>query len=81
MVPQTKDTKMTFTMDNTSGFTQADLDLMNAAVIKLIEETGMDEKSASDIVNNNWTNEDNTIACLSAFHPHIPPIVCCHFPE
>ncbi len=21
------------------------------------------------------------IACLSAFHPHLPPIVCCHSPE
>ncbi len=42
-----------FTLDNTAGFTQADLDLLNQAAAVLIER-GVDEKNAADIVNNNW---------------------------
>ena len=53
-----------FTTDNTEGFTQADLDLMNEALEKLLAE-GIDESNASDIVNNNWQATDNTVESLT----------------
>jgi hypothetical protein len=54
-----------FTMDNTDGFTQADLDLMNEALEKLVAD-GIDESNASDIINNNWQAADNTVESLTA---------------
>jgi len=40
-------------MDNTEGFSQTDLDLINEALnIRL--ERGEDEKSATDKINNVW---------------------------
>lgn len=53
-----------FTMDNTQGFTEADLDLMNEAVEVLIAD-GIDESNACDIVNNNWMPEGNTVESLT----------------
>jgi hypothetical protein len=53
-----------FTMDNTAGFTQDDLDLMNEALEVLIAE-GMDESNASDIINNNWMEDGNTVESLT----------------
>jgi hypothetical protein len=42
-----------FTMNNTEGFSQTDLDLINEALnIRL--ERGEDEKSATDKINNAW---------------------------
>ena len=52
-----------FTTENTHGFTQADCDLLNAAVAVLIER-GIDEKNAADIVNNNWQETGNTVESL-----------------
>lgn len=54
-----------FTTDNTDGFTQADLDLMNKALAALVAD-GIDEKNASDIVNNNWMPDGNTVESLTA---------------
>lgn len=53
-----------FTMDNTEGFTQDDLDLMNDA-LKVLMADGMDENNASDIINNNWSDGENTIESLT----------------
>ncbi len=52
-----------FTMENTEGFTQPDLDLMNEAVSILMAD-GVDEKNAQDIVNNNW-RYGNTVESLT----------------
>lgn len=54
-----------FNLDNTSGFTQADCDLLNQAVAVLMER-GIDESNASDIVNNNWQESGNTVESLTA---------------
>jgi hypothetical protein len=54
-----------FTMDNTTGFTSANLDLMNGALEILMAE-GIDESNASDIVNNNWQESGNTVESLTA---------------
>lgn len=56
-----------FTMDNTNGFTPADLVLMNEALAVLIS-SGIDEKNASAIINNNWTDGENTIESLTRVH-------------
>lgn len=55
-----------YTLDNTSGFTQADCDLLNQSVAVLMGR-GIDEKNASDIVNNNWQEADNTVESLTAW--------------
>lgn len=52
-----------FRMDNTEGFTQGDLDLMNEALAIMIDD-GVDESNASDIVNNNWQPGGNTVESL-----------------
>lgn len=53
-----------FTMDNTQGFTQSDLDLMNKA-LEILMADGMDESNASDIINNNWQESGNTVDSLT----------------
>lgn len=53
-----------FRMNNTQGFTQADLDLMNEALEILLAD-GIDESNASDIVNNNWLPDGNTVESLT----------------
>lgn len=53
-----------FNLDNTSGFTQADCDLMNQAVAALIEQ-GIDESNACSIVNNNWVGVGDTVESLA----------------
>lgn len=53
-----------FTLENTNGFTQSDLDLMNEALAALTAD-GIDEQNASAIVNNNWTDGENTVASLT----------------
>jgi len=50
-------------IDNTEGFSQADCDLMNKSMAVLIGR-GLDESSASDIVNNNWQESGNTVKTL-----------------
>jgi len=54
-----------FTTDNTTGFSQEDLDLMNEALGVLVAE-GLDESNASDIINNNWQSTGNTVETLTA---------------
>jgi len=53
-----------FTMENTQGFTQADLNLLNEALAQLVAD-GIDEKNASDIINNNWRADGNTVESLT----------------
>lgn len=53
-----------FTLDNTEGFTPANLIVLNAALAKLMER-GIEESNASDIVNNNWTGDGDTVESLS----------------
>lgn len=53
-----------FTLDNTEGFTTADLSLLNAA-LAILAARGIDESNASDIVNNNWTGNGDTVESLS----------------
>ena len=48
-----------FTMDNTDGFSQADLDELNEALETLLADVDEDtrdqaEKSYSDLLNNAW---------------------------
>ena|SRR5687768_2621149 len=52
-----------FKLENTTGFTQSDCNLLNAA-IAVLTERGIDEKNASDIVNNNWQPTGNTVESL-----------------
>ena len=53
-----------FTLQNTTGFTQSDCDLMNDAIV-VLTRSGVDESNASDIVNNNWNvNGNNTVESL-----------------
>lgn len=51
------------TADNAEGFAASDLELLNAAAARLMA-TGLDEKSASDAVNNNWSEGSNTVDSL-----------------
>lgn len=53
-----------FTMENTQGFSQSDLDLLNEAAGVLIAQ-GVDESNACDIVNNNWAESGNTVESLT----------------
>lgn len=53
-----------FTIENTRGFTQDDLDLMNEALAILVAD-GIDESNASDIINNNWQDTGNTVESLT----------------
>jgi len=53
-----------FTMENTQGFTEAELNLLNEAMAKLIA-AGIDEKNANDIINNNWQADGNTVESLT----------------
>ena len=43
-----------FTIDNTEGFSQGQIDELNHA-LKILVAEGWDEKSASDRLNNEWT--------------------------
>lgn len=45
-----------FTEANTEGFTSAELAIMNDALAALTSD-GMDEKSASDAINNAWQSD------------------------
>lgn len=54
-----------FTLDNTDGFTELDLSLINRALDVLIEH-GIDEQNASHIITNNWcVDVENTIESLT----------------
>lgn len=54
-----------FTAENTHGFSAADLALLNAALETLMaRDSSIDEKSASDIINNNWRETGNTVESL-----------------
>jgi len=56
-----------FTQDNTNGFSDSQLDMMNQAVeIILNGSTDADDvKNACDRVNNNFTGDNDTIESLA----------------
>lgn len=56
-----------FTFDNTDGYTQADLDLMNEA-LEVLMAAGIRESNASDLITNNWRETGNTIETLTRRH-------------
>ncbi len=48
-----------WTMDNTEGFTQDQLDLINDAVKMVAAKAdGVDAKNISDAINNAWTEQE-----------------------
>lgn len=53
-----------FTAENTREYTTSDLELLNQA-LALCVESGMDEKTASDRITNNWHPSGNTIESLA----------------
>lgn len=59
-----------WTTENTEGFTQADLDEINAARERLAARyDGVDEKNLDDLVNNAWNDgmtADEIVAAVSA---------------
>ncbi len=46
-----------WTMDNTQGFTQDQLDLINDA-IDLMDTDGIDESNVNDAINNAWAEQE-----------------------
>lgn len=53
-----------WTMDNTTGFSQAQLDIINKA-IRLMDTDGAEESTVNDAINNAW-NEQETAEELAA---------------
>ncbi len=60
-----------FDLNNTEGFSQDDILLLNTAM-KILMESGVDESNAADIVNNNWEEAGNTVASLTRTQIHRP---------
>jgi hypothetical protein len=52
-----------FTMTNTDGFSQDQLNELNAALRFLVDE-GFDESTASDLLNNAWDEATQTMEAL-----------------
>jgi len=52
-----------FTMENTEGFSQDQLNELNAAMRFLIDD-GFDEQTASDMLNNAWDESTQTMEAL-----------------
>jgi hypothetical protein len=52
-----------WTMDNTEGFTQAQLDIINR-VHEELTTLLWEEKAASDLINNVWNDSIQTVADL-----------------
>ena len=63
---------MTFTSENTEGFTQNDIVLLNEAFRAYMarhpdlddDERGQLESHAHDLINNNWMESGNTVETL-----------------
>ena len=60
-----------FDLNNTNGFSQDDLVLLNRAM-QILVESGVDESNAADIVNNNWDETENTVESLTRTQIHRP---------
>ena len=58
-----------FNINNTSGFSQDDLVMLNRAM-QILVESGVDESNAADIVNNNWEPTGNTVDSLTRTRIH-----------
>ena len=58
-----------FDLNNTNGFSQDDLVLLNRAM-QILVESGVDESNAADIVNNNWDETENTVESLTRTQIH-----------
>lgn len=54
-----------FTLENTTGFTQSDIALLNQALDTLMKsDPQIEESNASDIINDNWRESGNTVRSL-----------------
>lgn len=53
-----------WTTENTIGFSQAQLDIINSA-IRLMDTDGIDKSNVNDAINNAW-NEQDTAEALAA---------------
>ena len=60
-----------FNSNNTSGFSQDDIALLNEA-LEIMMENGIDDSNAADIVNNNWEPTGNTVESLTRTQIHRP---------
>jgi len=60
-----------FNINNTSGFSQDDLVLLNRAM-QILVEGGVDESNAANIINNNWEEASNTVESLTRTQIHRP---------
>ena len=58
-----------FDLNNTNGFSQDDLVLLNRAM-QILVESGVDESNSADIVNNNWDETENTVESLTRTQIH-----------
>ncbi len=58
-----------FDLNNTEGFSQDDIILLNTAM-KILVESGVDESNAAGIVNNNWDETENTVESLTRTQIH-----------
>lgn len=55
-----------WTMDNTEGFTQSQLDMINEARAMVVAQAdGVDSKNIDDAINNAWGEQDTAEALAS----------------
>ena len=59
-----------WTMDNTSGFTQTQLDLINRA-IEMMDTDGIDDSNVNDAINNAWAEQDTAEALAADAMRHL----------
>jgi hypothetical protein len=57
---------MAWTTENTEGFSDAELAVLNEAQAVLENETGLDPSTVTDLLNNAWTGGGNTVETLCA---------------
>lgn len=54
-----------WTMDNTEGFTEDQLELINDA-IDMLDTDGIDGKSVNDAINNAWCDQQSALSLALA---------------
>jgi DNA-binding CsgD family transcriptional regulator len=61
-----------FSMDNTNGYSQSDLDLLNKATETLARHNGISKTEAAELVERNWQSEGNSVETLSGIKTVLP---------
>ena len=61
-----------FSMDNTNGYSQSDLDLLNKATETLSRHDGISKSEAAELVERNWQSQGNTVETLSGIKTVLP---------